>query len=187
MKKFLAGLLVAGVVVVTLLWWDSEREREAKALSARADSLHTRAAALQKAATAIQHEADSLRSVASLKDTVFRIRMVAVRDTTPISADCAAVVAERDSLLDEAVAVVDAWRRVDTVQVRVTDTVRVAAETAVAADSTRRTAVELLTGGLRFSLGAIRLEARPAVFGGRCISGGWCAGVGIAVSLGRRR
>jgi hypothetical protein len=136
---------------------------------ARADSLAGRARELAV-------RADSLARRTARVDTVLRTRIVEVR-AQPVPDTCAPWIAERDSLIDAAVAQADSWREAYGQQVLVTGL------------------LEAAQAGLRLandSLSAV-LAGRPrpppwwrptlgiGPFTGVCTSG-VCAGVGVTLS-----
>ncbi len=156
----LAALVL--VIVPRALGWRSDRDR----WEARADSAVTRAERAEAWVDTLDARIDSLTqavgdSVVVLvkRDTVIRVRVDSVR-ALPVPDTCAPFVAVRDSLLDEALASAESWKRAYGQQVLIAgllkasrDTLRVSLDSALAVLRKRPKPPSLLGLGATCGLG----------------------------------
>ena len=150
------------VIVPRALGWRSDRDR----WEARADSAVTRATRAEAWVDTLDARIDSLTqavgdSVVVLvkRDTVIRVRVDSVR-ALPVPDTCAPFVAVRDSLLDEALASAESWKRAYGQQVLIAgllkasrDTLRVSLDSALAVLRERPKPPSLLGLGATCGLG----------------------------------
>jgi type II secretory pathway pseudopilin PulG len=201
------GLIVGiGLALAASLFFEARRREEVAheqqrvvELAQVAKAWRARAHIAMQEFAVMADEADNLRKSAARRDTVVRDRVHLVRDTTVVPDTCRAIVAVRDSLVDEALGLADQWRQVDSVQKAATDSLAESRRLLALADSIQQAAtvralpIILPRKSVLWSL--THPEIQPALFGGAC----WdatkaspypsrpCVGVGIAIVPGSRR
>lgn len=180
MGRWITGIVVIVALVAAGYWvYSAKQEWEQLARSALSESARqsARADSAEVRALSASARADSIAAEAARIEPIIRERVRIVRDTVPVPDECVEVVAQRDSLLDEALANSDRWRSAFVAESLAVVDLRVANSALRLANDTLTAALEARPRPWPKWLPEIRVGPQAGI----CTDGRACAGVGVSV------